>query len=171
MSIKSKIFKWLGSVVWPWFEENVWPTIKEHVWELIEFLLVTLKGKIKDYVSKRSEMRETEAAERARDAEKLAESADSQPEREKWEAISAVWREVANTFREENEALNKRIEELTTETNSEAEKALNNVTLDADFSRDKTLLTVDGKVHELSSPESYLLEDNNNSNDRMVGNG
>ena len=164
MSIWSTISKWLVKVFWPWFVKHVWPFIKEHVLELIVFFLVTVKNKIKEYVSKRSEKREIEAAERAEDAEKRAKSADSEPEKEKWEAIAGVWREVANTIREENEALKKRVEELIAETTTDAKDALDTMALSAEFSGDQTLLTIGDQTHKLPSPKTEIPEDDKNAN-------
>ena len=151
MSIWSKLSQWIVKVFWPWFIKHAWPFIKEHVLELIGFLLVTLKDKIKEYVSKRSQKRETDAEERAKDAKNRAEAADSQSEREKWEAVAGVWREVASNFREENEALKKRLEELISETRDEAKQAVDDMNLAAEFSGDRTLLTVGDQVHRLPS--------------------
>ncbi len=161
MSILSKISKWLVKVFWPWFTKHAWPFIKEHVSELIDLLLGTLKDQVKDYAAKRSERRESEAAERARDAEKRAESADSHPEKEKWEAVAGVWREVANTFRDENDALKNRLEEVIAETKANAKEAVDSIALAADFSGDHALLTVGDQVHKLPSLKSDIEEDEN----------
>lgn len=162
MSILSTISQWLAKTFWPWFVKHALPIIKEHVLDLFASLLVTLKSKIKDYMSKRSEKRESEAEKRAEDAEKRAESADSEPEREKWEAIAVVWREVANTFREENEALKKRIEELIADTAIEAKDAIGSMALAAEVSGNHTLLTVGDHVHRLPSPKTDIPEDDKN---------
>lgn len=60
---------------------------------------------IRDTFTKRNEANAQEAKARAEQAVEAAAQAGDPKEAEKWKAIAAVWREIAEKFRHENEML------------------------------------------------------------------
>lgn len=110
-TVGNAIAKFVLKVFWPWFLKHIWPLIVKHIIELIARGLKGLAERIVHAVSASSERRAAAATTKAREADEKAKSAATAAEREKQEAISQVWREVAEQLRAENESLKQQISE------------------------------------------------------------
>lgn len=153
MSVWTQIINWINKIFWPWFIKYVWPKIQKYIVEIMAIILKKLKDKIVDTISQKSNGREKNANKKANDAEEKAKKATSASEREKFDAISKVWREVAESFREENEDLKKRIDELISKSEQETKENLSDLNLSVNFSKEDTILIIDDKPHQIPSPK------------------
>jgi len=110
--IAEAIIQFLIKKFWPWFLENIWPLILKHIISIATDTLENLSKRLNRFFADRMEKRTQNATERAHEATEAAAAATTDSEREKHEAVAKVWREVADQFRAENEALHAQVIEL-----------------------------------------------------------
>jgi hypothetical protein len=97
---------WFVNAFLPWFSEAVWPLLQAAVLDIIKDWL----EKLRKFLTSRDKRGEGGARNRAAEAEQKAKAASSRAEVEKYEAIAAVWRQVADEYRQKNEELERYIE-------------------------------------------------------------
>ncbi|RJG11111.1 hypothetical protein D3879_15740 [Pseudomonas cavernicola] len=122
--IAEAIIQFLIKTFWPWFLENIWPLILKHIISVVTDSLDSLSNRINRFFADRMKKRSQNAAERAHEATEAAAAATTDSEREKHEAVAKVWREVAEQFRSENEALHAQVIELIARTQQSVQEDL-----------------------------------------------
>ena len=118
---------WINLIVkrlWPWFLKHVWPHIRQFILELIGTILLALVESIKAWYNRRSQQRERNATRRGREAKRSAGQASDASEQLRQEAIAGVWRDVAEEFRQDNEELTAKLDELLAKANADAVRRL-----------------------------------------------
>ncbi|MDM8542241.1 hypothetical protein QUF90_14260 [Desulfococcaceae bacterium HSG9] len=147
------IWQWIKDVTvkvfWPWFKEVAWPFIRQHLKDIIVFVLDLFKEKLKKWMSQQAKDKEDRANQKAEDYEKKANASNDDREAEKFGDIAKVWREVAEQFRQENETLKRKIDELSREVKEEAFKKTNSLEIDLDFSDEKPILSIGHSTYSL----------------------
>jgi hypothetical protein len=146
---------WIDSIikrVWPWFLEYIWPIIREYVRELVESLLRDLQERIRSWFAARSQLREEHATRQASDAEGCAGQATNVSDRERFEAIAKVWREVAEMFREENERLQSKVDELVRDAGAQAARQMADAEPTLNAQKGSLRLMIAGTVADLPQP-------------------
>lgn len=113
MPLASSVLKLLLRTVWPWVVSAVWPHVQAWLAREMSALLLRLMDKVRGKVNDRLERRGQDALARAKQAEARAAGATTEADRVQLEATARVWREVAEQFRQENEALRAQVDELT----------------------------------------------------------
>lgn len=94
---------------WPWFKKYVWPIIQKLVLALLEDLADDIKATFEKWMAGRH-IREQEAvsnAEQAGQARDHAAASGDFIEAEVQRRVEAIWRQVAETIRAENQSLNR----------------------------------------------------------------
>lgn len=110
-----KVLLELALMVWPWVKEHVLPLIKEFVKNVVIKHLSQFLEKIKADIDKHFDKRYQNATEKANEAEQNASQASTDSEKQKYEDIAKIWRQVADELRIENEELKAKIKDLTIE--------------------------------------------------------
>ncbi len=151
------ILKFIANKLWPWFKEHLWPILREHILELVVLVMSRLKEKFKSWAETRSNERQEHATQKAQEAEKSACDSATDSEKQKYEAIARVWREVVEQIRVENEALKSKIEELTSTAEAEITTRIRDSNPTIDFSLDTPALIIGEKRTNLPA-----LPDNSN---------
>jgi len=136
-------------VFWSWFKEVAWPFIRKHLKDLIIFVLDLFKEKFKKWASEQVEKRTQSANKKADEFAQKAKSAQTPEDAEKFRALAQVWREVAEQFRQENEALKMKLDEISQEVQREAFEKTNNLDVDLDFSAEKPKLMMGDASYDL----------------------
>lgn len=126
------IRKALIELFWPIFKD----VMKKYSRELIEWLMT----KLKNWLTSRNATNAKTAESKAEACEAAAMTAASPEEAEKHEAIAKVWREVAEMFRQENEALSAELQHFRAQAQSE-----NNEAVEA-LSFENVIVEKDGKL-------------------------
>jgi valyl-tRNA synthetase len=139
------VLKFFAEKLWPWFKDYIWPHLREHLLEMVSWTFSRLKEKIKEYLEERSSQRQEEATQRALKAEESARNATNDAERQKHEALASVWREVAEQFREENELLKTKVQELTSAAELELVESARKNAPNVDTSSDTPVLVIGEK--------------------------
>jgi phage terminase Nu1 subunit (DNA packaging protein) len=139
MPLASSVLKLLLRTVWPWVIAAVWPHVRAWLEREMSALLLRLMDKVRGKVATRLDRRGEDALTRAKAAEAQVAQAGSDEERVRLEATARVWREVAEQFRQENEALRAQVDELTQGSLTETRERLAEAT--------PTLEDVDGRPH------------------------
>lgn len=112
-TIAKTISTFILKTFWPWFVKNVWPLIVKHMLKEIAAAIQSLTKSLKASIDRRMKTREDEALRRAATAEASAKLATTEAARAESEAIARVWREVAEQFRQENDALKSKLGQVT----------------------------------------------------------
>jgi len=144
-SFKTYIVNLFAKKLWPWFKESIWPLLREHVLEIVSWALGKLKSGFKEWVETRSKTQQSEATHKAEEAEERARSANTETEKETYRAIAAVWQEVAEKFRVENELLKVKLEEFTSQAESEILEKVRASDPTIDTSADRPILLLENK--------------------------
>ncbi len=141
------IWQWAKEVTekyfWPWFIDVAWPFIRKYFKDLIIYVLDLFKEQFKEWASERAKKRTESANQKAEEFEQRAKSAESHEDAEKYRAVAQVWREVAEQFLQENEALKIKIDELSREVQKEAFEKI-----ELDFSDEKPKLIMGGTSND-----------------------
>jgi hypothetical protein len=153
MAIGRTIIRVILEVLWPWFRDNVWPVIREEVVALLRQLFQDIRQWVEEWLSRQAR-REDEArasAEVAREAEKQAAASGNFAEAEAQRRIAEVWKQVADSFREENEILKKQLKDLMSR-GDDAMKQVREMKLRT--SADHPSFTIGGRELPLPPPSS-----------------
>jgi hypothetical protein len=124
---KSRLAKKFLKVLWPWVKEHVLPLIKEFVKNVVIKYISNWLEKMNTEIDKRFDKRYQNATEKANEAEENASKASTDLEKQKYEDIAKIWRQVADDLRIENEELKEKIKNLTTETENDIISETNNM--------------------------------------------
>ncbi|MDD2369508.1 MAG: hypothetical protein PHQ90_09410 [Sulfuricurvum sp.] len=112
---KTSMGKTLIKIIWPFVKDVILPMVKEFIKAVVVKYLAKFLEKMHNEMDKRFNNRFKDATEKANEADENASKATTDCEKEKYENIAKVWREVADNFRVENEELKAKLETLTTE--------------------------------------------------------
>lgn len=123
--IYRQLVKWFIGTVWPWFVVTIWPEIQKELLEIFKGVRETAGNAFREWMDNRGKQRAEAAAKSAMDAEAAARNATTVAEAEKQRAIAAVWRQVAEQFRQENEELKAKLAEMLDRATSEFQGGLN----------------------------------------------
>lgn len=104
-----------------WFVKLAWPEILKFIQRLIPELLEWFYERIKEILKKKADGRQWSAQQNSEEAERRAAETKDESEAVRQKAIAAVWRQVAEDFRRDNEDL-KAILELAKRDAAEAAK-------------------------------------------------
>lgn len=144
---------WIKDVVvkvfWPWFLEAVWPAIKKHAAQLILLGLDMLASAIKRLMINRTKTRSDEANQQAAEYEKKAEVAENEIEAENYKKIAQIWREVAEKYRQDNEFLKNKMEELVADVKLDVLEKVDALKINLHFKDKVPELTMDDQSYEL----------------------
>ena len=143
--------KWLLNVFLPWFSEAVWPLLQAAALDVINDLI----KKLREILMNRGGRREEDARKRAAEAELKAKAASSGAEMEKHEAIAAVWRQVAEEFRQENEDLKRQLEAFVKDSKRSVSRQINRLKSNVKATQ-STLEIGNRRVPLLNAPGSRL---------------
>jgi len=141
-TLATKFWKWVAKTFWPWFKKYVWPILRQYVLDVVKWSLEKLRRTAQEWADSRAKARAEEATKRATEAENAATSAASDAEREKHEAVARVWHEVAEQFRQENEALKAKIAEMTAAAESDIAQRTRDTEPSIDFTGDTPVLAI-----------------------------
>ena len=139
------ILKFVAKKLWPWFKEYLWPILREHILELVVLVMSRLKEKFKAWAETRSNERQEQATQKAQEADESARDSATDSEKQKYEAVARVWREVVEQIRVENEALKSKIEELTSAAEAEITTRTRDSNPTIDISSDMPVLIIGEK--------------------------
>lgn len=143
----------VAKVLWPFFVKYIWPFILEHLTDISKKGLKLLADKIWSVVQARLNRDEADATTKAVEAERKAMDSTDLLEREKLEAVAAVWRQVAEQHREENERLKKQIDEIVANQVSATIGEINKIDPTIVKEKEKLILTVGGDRLALPAPK------------------
>lgn len=147
------IWQWVKEITvktfLPWFKEFVWPIIKKHFEEMVASLINKFRDVLMQWIEEWTRRKEDRAYQRADEFEQKAKTAEPNHEKEKYQAMAKVWREIAEQFRQENEDLIKKIDEITMEVKEDSNRRTSNLELDFDFSDQTPVLLIGGKGIDL----------------------
>jgi gas vesicle protein len=101
--------------------------IKEFVKDVVVKYFSNWLEKMNTEIDKRFDKRYQNATEKANEAEENASKASTNLEKQKYEDIAKIWRQVADDLRRENEELKEKIKNLTTETENDIISETNNM--------------------------------------------
>lgn len=121
------------------------PIIKDYFEQILHSVLAKYKTKFDNTVDKTWSNNQEKANHKIHEAELSARNASTDSEKEKYQAVASAWREVAEEFRIENEALKAKIEELTAMAETEIIKRTGGLDSEINVSTDKLLLGNDRK--------------------------
>ena len=138
MGFYTLLIKTVVRVVWPWILANVWPIIQSLIINIIAELLSGLVQKIRDFYGSKSKARSDQAEENAKSAESASDDEVSR-------AVAAVWREVAEHYRQDLEDMDKKVKALEEEAKKEASDKIGAL---------KPVLSIDSEKPSLSIGES-----------------
>lgn len=138
---------------WPWFVKYIWPLIKDYVIEVLKTIFSQLAERIKNIFSEKGIQAAASAEENAAAAQAKAATASSGTEKDKWEAIAAVWRDAANMFREENDQLKRKLEEAISEAQDKSKEQIQGLDVSIKSMSGTPMLTVGNHSTPLPIPE------------------
>lgn len=119
MSFSAFIFEAVANIVWPWIKSNVWPIIMQKILSEVPILINWFIQKIKDLITEKSQMREQEAKEKAAQAEQKASSAKSQSEVEFYKREAAIWKTVAEQYKNDLADIKSKVSNIEKEMQTE----------------------------------------------------
>jgi len=158
MPFLNTVIDFLVKKFWPWFLKYVWPLIRGHILDILKNIFTELKEKLKKMFSERGKQEVASADGNAATAQAKANAATSAAEKDKWEAIAAVWREAANMFREENEQLKRKLEEAVARAERTAEERIQSIDLSMHSTSGTPILTLGHQTKALPIPEDAASE-------------
>jgi hypothetical protein len=158
MSFLNSVIDFIVKTFWPWFLKYAWPIIKEYVLDIVKTIFAELTEKLKKMFSEQGKQGAASADGNAAAAQAKAYVAPSAAEKDKWEAIAAVWRDAANMFREENEQLKKRVEAAIAQAESTAEEKIQTIDLSMHSTSGTPVLTLGHQSTALPIPEKDTTE-------------
>lgn len=132
-----------------------WPLIKEFLKSVLKEFLAWALNKVKEILQQQSANTRKTAQAKAEAAEVQARNATTKEEADQYAATAKVWREVAETLRQENEALKKKLDDFQQQATSKVDDAVEKMHFDDHFDSSGT----DLKLHE--NRPTLGLEDKN----------
>ena len=139
------------NVIWPWIKEHVLPIIQEKVIEIALWVITQMGEKIKNWWNANNNDRQNEAERNEKAAAEKASNAETEAERDKYNAIADVWRTVANQYRVENEKLSEQLAKATQEAKEQVEQDIGKVDTNLTQSSGGMTLLIEGKTTKLPS--------------------
>ena len=139
------------NVIWPWIKEHVLPIIQEKVIEIALWVITQMDEKIKNWWNANNNDRQNEAERNEKAAAEKASNAETEAERDKYNAIADVWRTVANQYRVENEKLSEQLAKATQEAKEQVEQDIGKVDTNLTQSSGGMTLLIEGKTTKLPS--------------------
>ena len=139
------------NVIWPWIKEQVLPRILEKVIEIALWVITQMGEKIKNWWNANNNDRQNEAERNEKAAAEKASNAETEAERDKYNAIADVWRTVANQYRVENEKLSEQLAKATQEAKEQVEQDIGKVDTNLTQSSGGMTLLIEGKTTKLPS--------------------
>ena len=95
----------LINYVWPFFIKHIWPRIQEQVTIILTSAITSVAEQFRAVIGKRTQFRQQEAQVRAEEAEHRALETHNHVDSARYQAEAAVWRQVAEGLRHDNERL------------------------------------------------------------------
>lgn len=120
----------MWSVIKAALVELLWPIVKDIVKKYSRELIEWLIAKLKEWADTLSLENATVAAKKAQENEAAAKRATTTAEAEKHEAVAKVWREVAEMFRKENDALSDQLLRIKAQAALEGDKVIDEMSFD-----------------------------------------
>lgn len=155
------LYKWLMESVRPWVLKHVWPEICKRVIEIITKIVKEFFDEFDKWREGRQKAGSAHAEEEAARADDIAKRCATEEEAEKYRAIANVWRDVADSFRKENEELKAKVNELLDRAKSAAVRDLEALDVGAIVLETKgDLLTLSGSGHRLALPAPEAVPSN-----------
>jgi hypothetical protein len=158
MPFLNTLIDFLVKKFWPWFMKYVWPLIREHILDILKNIFAELKEKLKKMFSEQGKQGAASADGNAANAQAKANAATSAAEKDKWEAIAAVWRDAANMFREENEQLKRKLEDAVARAERTAEERIESIDLSMHSTSGAPILMLGHQTTALPLPENDTTE-------------
>ena len=94
-------------MIWP----LLWPIIRDNMIEVVQDLTAWLRKAVAEQFNATTEAQQQRAEDRARDAQRQADSAATDEDRIRANAQAEAWREIAEQLRKDNEELKQKLEE------------------------------------------------------------
>lgn len=153
MGAAIKLF--FAKVIWPWIIANVWPIIQQYLIQLAAEAVRWVMMQAKDWVvgtfNNRGKQAEAKVEEEERRAEEHEEGS---PDWREHKARADVWRNVAEQYRQDNEGLKKKLEEVEAEAVRDIHEDVKELTPDLDITGKTPTVKVKGTVHSLPTINS-----------------
>jgi hypothetical protein len=105
----ARFVKWFKASVWPWIVEHIWPELRTRSAAIFEKIMDDMAAAFWDWWASRQSDAHAQASRKATEAESMAEKCATEDEAGKHREIAKVWREVAESFRLENEELKTKL--------------------------------------------------------------
>ena len=102
-----KFWSFFLKVIWP----LLWPIIRDNMIEVVQDLTAWLRKAVAEQFNATTEAQQQRAEDRARDAQRQADSAAKDEDRIRANAQAEAWREIAEQLRKDNEELKQKLEE------------------------------------------------------------
>jgi F0F1-type ATP synthase membrane subunit b/b' len=102
-----KFWSFFLKVIWP----LLWPIIRDNMIEVVQDLTAWLRKAVAEQFNATTEAQQQRAEDRARDAQRQADSAATDEDRIRANAQAEAWREIAEQLRKDNEELKQKLEE------------------------------------------------------------
>lgn len=160
MALLNNVIDFIVKTFWPWFMKYAWPLIKDYVLDILKTIFSELTKRVKKIFSEMSNQSAATADGNSAAAKAKADASTSAEEKEKWEAIAAVWRDAANMFREENEQLKKKLEEAISSSQDAAEEQIGSINPSMHSTSGTPLLTLGQQSTALPIPDKDVVESN-----------
>lgn len=106
------LFKLLFKVFWPWFLKHAWPPLLGALGDIVRRNLSGTRQDMRASIDAGLREQASKAEARARQAQAQAQAEPDARERRHQEDLARVWREVAEQYRKENEALRRQLDSL-----------------------------------------------------------
>jgi hypothetical protein len=107
--------------------ELIWPIFKDLIVKLLNEMSDWILGKFRTWASKRNKSNADTADAKADAHEKSAKEAKTPKEADINLEVAKVWREVAEMFRKENEALATEVKRLKADAHAKSEETIQNM--------------------------------------------
>ena len=143
--------KGLLTFIWPWIQEEVWPILKEYVIDLFIWLITQMVEKFLKWWNAHDKDRQDEARRNEQDATEKASNARTEAERDKYNAVADVWRNVANQYRVENEKLIEQLAKVAKEAKEQAAHDIRKAKTSLTNSSGDMMLQIEDKTAKLPS--------------------
>ena len=152
--IYKQLVKWFVKRIWPWIVENIWPELQKQLIAIFMKIISVVKDLVFEWADNRRDAREKAAHKKAAEAERMAQNAQSEAEAEKHNAVAQVWREVAEQFRQENELLKEKLEDVVRKSTSDFRNEMDSMEIkDIIEEREDASLILKGSGTVLQLPE------------------
>lgn len=138
----SNVLELLITYVWPWIRDHILPEIRDAMNDIGKAAGVRMREFLDWVLGRLSRDQQDYANAKAEAADANAKAAASDAEREKHEAVAKVWREVAERFRQDNEALRAKFEEFAAREEQKMHDDINAMKPDMDTSSGKPELVI-----------------------------